>query len=100
VQARRVGVELDVVQLSIFAARFMGIAEQMGRTLQRTSVSTNIKERLDFSCALFAPDGGSWPTPPTCRCTSGPCRTPCAGRYSTGGRRGRGGRGWKQGMSL
>lgn len=36
----------------------MGIAEQMGRTLQRTSISTNIKERLDFSCALFSPDGG------------------------------------------
>lgn len=30
----------------------------MGRTLQRTSISTNIKERLDFSCALFGPDGG------------------------------------------
>ncbi|XP_054803487.1 5-oxoprolinase 1-like [Prosopis cineraria] len=48
----------DVVQLSIFSHRFMGIAEQMGRTLQRTSISTNIKERLDFSCALFGPDGG------------------------------------------
>ncbi|KAL3358039.1 hypothetical protein AABB24_015267 [Solanum stoloniferum] len=48
----------DVVQLSIFNNRFMGIAEQMGRTLQRTSISTNIKERLDFSCALFGPDGG------------------------------------------
>ncbi|KAK8969498.1 5-oxoprolinase [Platanthera guangdongensis] len=48
----------DVVQLSIFNHRFMGIAEQMGRTLQRTSISTNIKERLDFSCALFSPDGG------------------------------------------
>ena len=48
----------DVVQLSIFNHRFMGIAEQMGRTLQRTSISTNIKERLDFSCALFYPDGG------------------------------------------
>ena len=35
----------------------MGIAEQMGRVLQRTSVSVNIKERLDFSCALFGPDG-------------------------------------------
>eukprot|EP00850_Spirogloea_muscicola_P012837 SM000084S23173 [mRNA] locus=s84:572357:584658:- [translate_table: standard] len=56
--ARRVGPELDVVQLSIFGNRFMGIAEQMGRTLQRTSISTNIKERLDFSCALFSPDGG------------------------------------------
>ncbi|KAK9132863.1 hypothetical protein Scep_012391 [Stephania cephalantha] len=48
----------DVVHLSIFNNRFMGIAEQMGRTLQRTSISTNIKERLDFSCALFGPDGG------------------------------------------
>lgn len=35
----------------------MSIAEQMGRVLQRTSVSVNIKERLDFSCALFGPDG-------------------------------------------
>lgn len=35
----------------------MSIAEQMGRTLQRTAISTNIKERLDFSCALFGPDG-------------------------------------------
>lgn len=49
---------VDVVQLSIFNNRFMGIAEQMGRTLQRTAISTNIKERLDFSCALFSPDGG------------------------------------------
>ncbi|KAL3690636.1 hypothetical protein R1sor_004287 [Riccia sorocarpa] len=48
----------DVIQLSIFNNRFMGIAEQMGRTLQRTSISTNIKERLDFSCALFGPGGG------------------------------------------
>jgi 5-oxoprolinase (ATP-hydrolysing) len=55
---RRLGVELDPIQLSIFSHRFMGIAEQMGRTLQRTSISVNIKERLDFSCALFGPDGG------------------------------------------
>ncbi|KKY27756.1 putative 5-oxoprolinase (atp-hydrolysing) [Diplodia seriata] len=48
----------DPVQLSIFAHRFMGVAEQMGRALQRTSVSTNIKERLDFSCTVFSPDGG------------------------------------------
>ncbi len=48
---------LDPVQLSVFGHRFMGIAEQMGRTLQKTSVSTNIKERLDFSCALFSEDG-------------------------------------------
>ncbi|CAL4112119.1 unnamed protein product, partial [Meganyctiphanes norvegica] len=50
--------ELDSIQLSIFSHRFMSIAEQMGRVLQRTSISTNIKERLDFSCALFGPDGG------------------------------------------
>lgn len=36
----------------------MSTAEQMGRVLQRTAISTNIKERLDFSCALFGPDGG------------------------------------------
>ncbi|KJR89571.1 5-oxoprolinase (ATP-hydrolyzing) [Sporothrix schenckii 1099-18] len=51
------GPVLDPVQLSVFGHRFMGIAEQMGRTLQKTSVSTNIKERLDFSCALFSEDG-------------------------------------------
>ncbi|XP_058035036.1 5-oxoprolinase isoform X5 [Ahaetulla prasina] len=53
-----IGPELDPVQLSIFSHRFMSIAEQMGRVLQRTAISTNIKERLDFSCALFGPDGG------------------------------------------
>ena len=55
---QRVGTALDTIQLSIFSHRFMSIAEQMGRILQRTSISTNIKERLDFSCALFGPDGG------------------------------------------
>jgi 5-oxoprolinase (ATP-hydrolysing) len=44
--------------LSIFAHRFMAIAEQMGRALQKTSVSTNVKERLDYSCALFDSTGG------------------------------------------
>lgn len=59
-QGRRTKVttELDSIQLSIFSHRFMSIAEQMGRILQRTSISTNIKERLDFSCAIFGPDGG------------------------------------------
>uniref|UniRef100_F6XQF8 5-oxoprolinase, ATP-hydrolysing n=1 Tax=Macaca mulatta TaxID=9544 RepID=F6XQF8_MACMU len=52
------GTQLDPIQLSIFSHRFMSIAEQMGRILQRTAISTNIKERLDFSCALFGPDGG------------------------------------------
>lgn len=50
--------KVDHIKLSIYAHRFMGIAEQMGRTLQRTSISTNIKERLDFSCALFDETGG------------------------------------------
>lgn len=50
-------VPFDAIELSIFGHRFMSIAEQMGVTLQRTSVSTNIKERLDFSCALFDPEG-------------------------------------------
>ncbi|XP_078607993.1 5-oxoprolinase-like isoform X1 [Branchiostoma floridae x Branchiostoma japonicum] len=55
---KRIGTGLDAIQLSIFSHRFMSIAEQMGRILQRTAISTNIKERLDFSCALFGPDGG------------------------------------------
>ncbi|CAH01897.1 5-oxoprolinase [Kluyveromyces lactis] len=45
--------EIDPVLLSIFSHRFMDIAEQMGNQLRKTSVSTNVKERLDFSCALF-----------------------------------------------
>ncbi|XP_041454379.1 5-oxoprolinase-like isoform X2 [Lytechinus variegatus] len=53
-----IGTDLDAIQLSIFSHRFMSTAEQMGRVLQRTSISTNIKERLDFSCAMFGYDGG------------------------------------------
>jgi 5-oxoprolinase (ATP-hydrolysing) len=49
---------IDPILLSIFAHRFMAIAEQMGRALQKTSVSTNVKERLDYSCALFDAEGG------------------------------------------
>lgn len=48
---------LDPVALSVFRHRFMGVAEQMGRVLQNVSVSANIKERLDFSCAIFTPEG-------------------------------------------
>ena len=58
VKVKPMGVELDAVRLSLFGSRFMSIAEQMGRVLQRTAVSTNIKERLDFSCAIFDPEGG------------------------------------------
>lgn len=52
-----VGTAADPIQLSIFSNLFMSIAEQMGRMLQKTAISTNIKERLDFSCALFGPAG-------------------------------------------
>lgn len=51
-------IDVDPIMLSIFAHRFMAIAEQMGRALQKTSVSTNVKERLDYSCALFDEIGG------------------------------------------
>ena len=48
---------VDPVQLEIFNNLFASIAEQMGITLEQTSVSTNVKERLDFSCAIFDPIG-------------------------------------------
>ncbi len=54
---KKIGTELDPVQLSIFSNLFMSVGEQMGRTLQRTAISTNIKERLDFSCAIFDESG-------------------------------------------
>ncbi len=44
---------VDPVTLELFNRRFMGVAEAMGAALQRTARSVNIKERLDFSCALF-----------------------------------------------
>ena len=47
----------DPVRLEIFAHRFMGIAEAMGVALQSTAASVNIKERLDFSCAIFDAEG-------------------------------------------
>ncbi|MCK8674939.1 hydantoinase B/oxoprolinase family protein [Rhodococcus sp. HM1] len=52
-----VGTEADPVLLEIFNNLFMSIAEQMGTTLESTAQSVNIKERLDFSCALFDPGG-------------------------------------------
>jgi len=55
---REIGTQTDPVQVSIFGNLFMSIAEQMGRTLQRTAISTNIKERHDFSCAIFDETGG------------------------------------------
>jgi 5-oxoprolinase (ATP-hydrolysing) len=51
------GTEVDPVLLEIFNNLFMSIAEQMGFRLEATAQSVNIRERLDFSCALFDPDG-------------------------------------------
>ncbi len=48
-----IGTEADPVMLEVFNNLFMNIAEQMGLRLQNTAYSVNIKERLDFSCALF-----------------------------------------------
>jgi len=48
----------DPVRLEVLGARFMSIAEQMGAVLRNTAVSTNIKERLDYSCAVFDASGG------------------------------------------
>jgi 5-oxoprolinase (ATP-hydrolysing) len=48
---------LDPVRLEIYNNLFMSIARQMGEALRRTAVSTNIRERLDFSCAVFDPGG-------------------------------------------
>ncbi|MDJ0950645.1 MAG: hydantoinase B/oxoprolinase family protein [Alphaproteobacteria bacterium] len=52
-----IGTQADPVMLEVFNNLFMSIAEQMGATLANTAYSVNIKERLDFSCAIFAPDG-------------------------------------------
>lgn len=57
-EARKaVGTTVDPVMLEVFNNLFMNIAEQMGLQLQNTAYSVNIKERLDFSCALFDADG-------------------------------------------
>lgn len=54
---RAEGTAVDPVRLEIFNNLFMVIAEEMGLVLQSTATSVNIKERLDFSCAIFAADG-------------------------------------------
>ena len=52
-----VGTRADPVMLEVFNNLFMSVAEQMGSVLENTSYSVNIKERLDFSCAIFGPTG-------------------------------------------
>ncbi len=56
-RTRALGTEADPVVLEVFNNLFMNIAEQMGLRLQNTAHSVNIKERLDFSCALFDGQG-------------------------------------------
>ena len=57
-RAAAIGTAVDPVMLEIFNNLFMSIAEQMGVTLENTSYSVNMKERLDFSCAVFDSGGG------------------------------------------
>ena len=52
-----IGTKVDPIMLEIFNNLFMNVAEQMGTVLENTASSVNIKERLDFSCALFSPTG-------------------------------------------
>ena len=55
--SERIGTEVDPVMLEVFNNLFMHIAEQMGVVLENTAHSVNIKERLDFSCGVFDPEG-------------------------------------------
>jgi 5-oxoprolinase (ATP-hydrolysing) len=54
---KAIGTDADPVMLEVFNNLFMAVAEEMGFALQNTAYSVNIKERLDFSCALFDRDG-------------------------------------------
>lgn len=56
-RARAAGTDVDPVLLEVFNNLFMSVADQMGATLANTSWSVNIKERLDFSCAIFDAQG-------------------------------------------
>jgi 5-oxoprolinase (ATP-hydrolysing) len=56
-RTRAIGTEADPVMLEVFNNLYMSIAEQMGVVLQNTAYSVNIKERLDFSCAVFDAEG-------------------------------------------
>ena len=56
-ESKAIGTQVDPVMLEIFNNLFMSIAEQMGFVLENTAASVNIKERLDFSCAVFDAEG-------------------------------------------
>jgi len=55
--AEAVSTQADPIRIELFHNQFAAIAEEMGATLRRTAVSVNVKERLDFSCAVFTPTG-------------------------------------------
>ncbi len=57
IRSSAIGTRVDPIMLEIFNNLFMNVAEQMGMVLENTASSVNIKERLDFSCALFSPEG-------------------------------------------
>ncbi|WP_284222452.1 hydantoinase B/oxoprolinase family protein [Brevundimonas denitrificans] len=56
-ERRAIGTDADPIMLEVFNSRFMACAEQMGEALRATAYSVNIKERLDFSCAIFDATG-------------------------------------------
>lgn len=58
IERSAIGTHADPILLEVFNNRFMGVAEEMGLALQTTASSVNIKERLDFSCAVFDETGG------------------------------------------
>ena len=58
IERSAIGTQADPILLEVFNNRFMGVAEEMGLALQTTASSVNIKERLDFSCAVFDETGG------------------------------------------
>ncbi|HEY1632635.1 MAG TPA: hydantoinase B/oxoprolinase family protein [Rhizomicrobium sp.] len=78
--------DADPVLLEVFANLFMAIAEEMGATLQNTAASVNIKERLDFSCAIFDAEGGlvaNAPHMPVHLGSMGDCVTAIMRKHST-----------------
>lgn len=62
---------MNAIELSVFASRLAAICEEMGALLKCAAFSPNIKDRLDFSCALFDRRGSWRPRRPISRCTWG-----------------------------
>ena len=75
------GTQVDPVLLEVFNNLFMNIAEQMGLQLQNTAHSVNIKERLDFSCALFDAQGNLIANAPHMPVHLGPNARACVVRW-------------------